>query len=148
MQSQDDHWPDMTYYHDIWKALEDEYSRGVIKALGVSEFTEKRLEKFLPVVKTPPTSNQVNLADCCVMPRALIAYCRERGIELVTHSDSVDMFSTKELKQLLKQFPSIDGHEPSADKSISVRWLLKFSVMVKSRGVLCDKGYIVFATCN
>ncbi|KAI8054091.1 hypothetical protein BDF22DRAFT_455716 [Syncephalis plumigaleata] len=139
-------WPDMTYYHHLWKALEEEHSQGGVKELGVSEFTRNRLDTFLSTITIPPASNQVNLADCCIMPRELIAYCRERGIELVTHSDASDLFSTKELQQLLKQFPSVHGYTPADASSISLQWLLKFSVMVQSRGIICDKGYILFAT--
>ncbi|RKP22455.1 hypothetical protein SYNPS1DRAFT_24891 [Syncephalis pseudoplumigaleata] len=58
------------------------------------------------------------------------------------------MFSASELAQLLQQFPTVEGHAPVGTSSITVHWLLKLSVMVQSRGVLCDKGYIVFATCE
>jgi hypothetical protein len=50
------------------------------------------------------------------------------------------MFSTKELQQLLKQFSSVHGYAPVDISSVSIQWLLKFSIMAQSRGVICDKG--------
>lgn len=34
-----------------------------------------------------PSSNQVNLASCCVMPPDLTAFAKEFDIQLLTHSD-------------------------------------------------------------
>lgn len=35
-----------------------------------------------------PSSNQVNLASCCVMPPDLTAFAKEFDIQLLTHSDA------------------------------------------------------------
>lgn len=40
---------------------------------------------FLYQVK--PSSNQVNLASCCVMPPDLTAFAKEFDIQLLTHND-------------------------------------------------------------
>lgn len=40
---------------------------------------------FLDQVK--PSSNQVNLASCCVMPPDLTAFAKEFDIQLLTHND-------------------------------------------------------------
>lgn len=40
---------------------------------------------FLHQVK--PSSNQVNLASCCVMPPDLTAFAKEFDIQLLTHND-------------------------------------------------------------
>lgn len=34
-----------------------------------------------------PSSNQVNLASCCVMPPDLTAFAKEFDIQLLTHND-------------------------------------------------------------
>lgn len=38
--------------------------------------------------KVKPSSNQVNLASCCVMPPDLTAFAKEFDIQLLTHNDS------------------------------------------------------------
>lgn len=43
---------------------------------------------FLVVVQVKPSSNQVNLASCCVMPPDLTAFAKEFDIQLLTHNDS------------------------------------------------------------
>lgn len=43
-----------------------------------------------PVVshnQVKPSSNQVNLASCCVMPPDLTAFAKEFDIQLLTHND-------------------------------------------------------------
>lgn len=39
-------------------------------------------------VQVKPSSNQVNLASCCVMPPDLTAFAKEFDIQLLTHNDS------------------------------------------------------------
>lgn len=38
-------------------------------------------------MKIKPSSNQVNLASCCVMPPDLTAFAKEFDIQLLTHND-------------------------------------------------------------
>lgn len=41
----------------------------------------------LSVIQVKPSSNQVNLASCCVMPPDLTAFAKEFDIQLLTHND-------------------------------------------------------------
>lgn len=38
-------------------------------------------------MQVKPSSNQVNLASCCVMPPDLTAFAKEFDIQLLTHND-------------------------------------------------------------
>lgn len=45
-------------------------------------------ETTFPVLEqVKPSSNQVNLASCCVMPPDLTAFAKEFDIQLLTHND-------------------------------------------------------------
>ncbi|RUP06780.1 hypothetical protein BC936DRAFT_140221 [Jimgerdemannia flammicorona] len=123
----------------VWKDLESRHRRGVFSKLGVSEFSRARLNTFLSNVDIVPKVNQINLRDCCVMPHELIQYSREKDIELLTHSDSIDILPTETLETLINEY------KLSPIAAITPRWVLKYSVIIASRGVVADKGYIVSA---
>jgi 2,5-diketo-D-gluconate reductase A len=57
------HWPvparDM--YLDTWKALERLYAEGLVRAIGVSNFTQRHLDRLLAAANVVPAVNQVEL---------------------------------------------------------------------------------------
>ncbi|EEP75389.1 conserved hypothetical protein [Uncinocarpus reesii 1704] len=57
-----------------WRTLESLHERGMIAQLGLAEFDKDRLEKFLPHTKVRPSVDQINVKDCCVVPKDLILH--------------------------------------------------------------------------
>lgn len=55
------HWPGHDAYEESWKALEDLYLDGKIKAIGVSNFEVHHLENLLSFARVIPVLNQVEL---------------------------------------------------------------------------------------
>ena len=57
------HWPTPARddYVETWNALEKIYSEGRVRAIGVSNFTERHLERLLAVSDVVPAVNQVEL---------------------------------------------------------------------------------------
>ncbi|MBS1005758.1 aldo/keto reductase [Levilactobacillus brevis] len=53
------HWPGHDAYRDAWRALEDLYRAGKIKALGVSNFEPHHLKDLLTFAKVMPVIDQV-----------------------------------------------------------------------------------------
>jgi len=45
------------------------------------------LIKVFYYFQVKPSSNQVNLASCCVMPPDLTAFAKQFDIQLLTHND-------------------------------------------------------------
>lgn len=138
-----------------WKVLEDYHSRGVISQLGVSEFSSERLDKFLPEVSVRPSVDQINVKDCCVVPKTLIMYAREKDIELLTHNDCTDILPCGTIRELLG--PGENGahilastaqapdSEPGLKGNIEPQWVIKYTAVVKDRGVVENKGYYAMA---
>lgn len=138
-----------------WKVLEDYHSRGVISQLGVSEFSSDRLDKFLPEVNIRPTVDQINVKDCCVVPKSLILYAKEKNIELLTHNDCMDILPCGTTRDLLG--PGEDGahilasksnapdSEPGLKGNMEPQWVIKYTAVVKDRGVVENKGYYAVA---
>lgn len=56
-------------------------------ALSAISCVEHSLTTYLLMYQVKPSSNQVNLASCCVMPPDLTAFAKEFDIQLLTHND-------------------------------------------------------------
>lgn len=53
------HWPGNDAFENAWRALEDLYTEGKIKAIGVSNFNIHHLKKLLSFAKIVPVINQI-----------------------------------------------------------------------------------------
>lgn len=53
------HWPVDGRYIDTWRAMEKLYQNGQIRAIGISNFDDARLNDLLDHVKVTPTINQM-----------------------------------------------------------------------------------------
>ncbi len=79
---------DKRYFEEnraVWRALEDAYAAGKLRAIGVSNFLCDDLESLLPHCRIQPAVNQV-LAHIGNMPTQLIAFCKDRGIAVEAYS--------------------------------------------------------------
>jgi diketogulonate reductase-like aldo/keto reductase len=71
--------------HETWQALEEMQASGKIKAIGVSNFTIKHLEKLLKIAKVKPTVNQFELHPWCQDPD-LETFCNNEKILIEAYS--------------------------------------------------------------
>lgn len=79
------HWPVPARRLASWRALEDLYEAGRVRAIGVSNFMVRHLEELLAVAKVPPMVNQVELSPF-LPQRELAALCRKAGIVITAYS--------------------------------------------------------------
>jgi len=68
-----------------WKALEEFYYAGKLKAIGVSNFLEIEIENILKHGKVKPAVNQI-LTHIKNTPFELIEYCQKNGIVVEAYS--------------------------------------------------------------
>jgi len=69
----------------VWKALEEAYEAGKVRAIGVSNFLEEELEDLLPSCRIRPMINQFKLHIGCT-DMSLVEYCRRQGIMVESYS--------------------------------------------------------------
>ncbi len=74
------HWPKGKRSVETWKALEELYKKGRVKAIGISNFLVHHLNEFLPECKITPAVNQYEFHPELLQPE-LLEYCRKRGIQ-------------------------------------------------------------------
>jgi diketogulonate reductase-like aldo/keto reductase len=70
---------------EAWRALEDAYKAGKLRAIGVSNFQKEDLENILSACTVKPMVNQI-LAHVSNTPAELIAYCQSEGILVEAYS--------------------------------------------------------------
>lgn len=138
-----------------WQVLEALHEKGTISQLGLSEFSSTRLERFLPEVKIRPSVDQINVKDCCVVPKTLIMYAKEHNIELLTHNDCTDILppgTTRELlgpgekgAHILAARSDAGAEDQGLKGEIEPQWVIKYTAVVKDRGVIENKGYFAVA---
>lgn len=68
-----------------WRALEDAYETGKLKAIGVSNFQIGDIESLLETAKIKPMANQI-LLHISNTPIELVEYCQKNGIAVEAYS--------------------------------------------------------------
>ena len=68
-----------------WKALEDAYMAGKLKAIGVSNFLIEDIESLLETAKIKPMVNQI-LLHISNTPMELVEYCQKNSIVVEAYS--------------------------------------------------------------
>lgn len=70
---------------EAWRALEDAYKAGKLRAIGISNFLEGDIDSLWETAETKPMVNQV-LCHISNSPLALIDYCTNKGIVMEAYS--------------------------------------------------------------
>ena len=70
---------------EVWRALEDAYKAGKVRAIGVSTFLKDDLENILNSCGIKPMVNQI-LAHISNTPLSLIDFCNKNGIQTEAYS--------------------------------------------------------------
>ncbi|MDS9282505.1 aldo/keto reductase [Streptococcus pneumoniae] len=105
------HWPNpkplrendawKTRNAEVWRAMEDLYQEGKIRAIGVSNFLPHHLDALLETATIVPAVNQVRLAPG-VYQDQVVAYCREKGILLEAWGPfgQGELFDSKQVQEI------------------------------------------------
>ncbi|XP_030062083.1 glutamate--cysteine ligase regulatory subunit [Microcaecilia unicolor] len=133
----------LEHLQPYWAELENLVQNKKIVAIGTSDLDKSMLEQLYLWAQVKPNSNQVNLASCCVMPPDLTAFAKEFDIQLLTHNDPKELLSEPGFQEAIKE--SVQDLQVNEWTPL---WLLRYSVIVKCRGIIKSKGYILQAKRN
>lgn len=75
------HWPKGERSVETWRAMEELYQKGKIRAIGISNFLIHHLEEFLPECSVIPAVNQVEFHPHLIQ-QELLDYCVSKKIQL------------------------------------------------------------------
>ncbi|KAI4354562.1 hypothetical protein L6164_003412 [Bauhinia variegata] len=118
-----------------WRAMEALYDSGKARAIGVSNFSSKKLQDLLEIARVPPAVNQVELHPGFQQPK-LHAFCESKGVHLTGYSPLGSPGTTTINSDILKN-PVINIVAKKLGKSpaqVALRWGLQMghSVLPKS----------------
>jgi len=123
-----------------WLVMEDMVQSGKAKVIGLCDVDTQLFIQLHAWAKVKPGIVQINLASCCVVPPELATYCKAEEVQLLTHSDPINVLNQERLDSLFKMMTSIEKlHKEGA--AWELKWLLRYQVHLKCRGVLATKGY-------
>lgn len=121
------HWPNPLKFREhwqeanagSWKAMEELYEVGKIKAIGVSNFKIHHLEALRHTTTIEPTVNQIRLCPGDV-PKALIEYCREKDILLEGYSP----LGTGKIFKVIEMIEIAKKHATTVAK-VALKWSIQ-----------------------
>ncbi|RBL91502.1 aldo/keto reductase [Chitinophaga flava] len=99
------HWPVKGKYKETWRALEQLYADGRVKAIGVSNFLQHHLEDLFHAAKVLPMVNQMEFHPYLVQ-QALLDFCRQHHIQYEAWSPLMQgkVFNVPLLKTLAEKY--------------------------------------------
>ena len=151
---------------EIWRTLERLHDEGLVLKLGLSEFGTERLQPFLEHTRIRPAVNQINLRDCCSVPKPLLSLAKTNSIELLVHNDCTNVLPRGTLRELLgrsedgagvlasdgvkagkkpKGREGGEGDDGGIRGEVEPQWVIKYTAVVQNRGVVENKGYFAVA---
>ncbi|CAL8575571.1 hypothetical protein XPA_001486 [Xanthoria parietina] len=137
---------------DVWNTVATLQANGVALNTGVAEFGCERLKEFLSKTSHRPMVNQINVRDACEVPQSIMELAKQERIELLTHNDCANILPQGTLRDLLGDGPNGAGllAGPNAqtkglEGDLSPEWVVKYTAVVRDRGVIEHKGYFASA---
>ena len=90
---------------EAWRALEEAYKAGKLRAIGVSNFQKADIENILEVCTVKPMVNQI-LAHISNTPKELIEYCKGNDILVEAYSPigHGELMKNDEVKKVAKKY--------------------------------------------
>ena len=117
------HWPFLGK-NRVWKVLEKIYAKGLIKAIGVSNYSVKSLENLFGFAKVIPVINQVEFHPFLSRSK-LLEYCKAKKIVLEAYSPLArgKRFDNKLIKKVAIEYKRTPAQ-------IMLRWALQQGAVV------------------
>ncbi len=131
------HWPNPIKSRDSWqsanagswKAMEEFYEQGKIRALGISNFLSHHIDALLTTARIKPAVNQIRLCPGLTQDE-LAAYCKKLDILLEAYSPlgTGKIFQVKEMQELAVKYGK-------SIAQIGIRWSLQMGYLPLPKSV-------------
>jgi len=121
------HWPNPVMFRDrweaanaeTWKAMEELYEAGKVRAIGISNFRKHHIDALLQTAKVKPMVNQIRLCPGETQDE-VVEYSRAQGMLLEAYSPlgTGKIFDVPEMKALAEKYRR-------SIAQICIRWSLQ-----------------------
>jgi len=119
------HWPNYDEINiETWKALEELYKEGKVRALGLSNFQVHHIEALLETCEIKPVVNQVECHPG-IQQKLLKRFCDTYEIKVIAHTPLMrgEVYQKEELHSLAKKYNKTVAN-------ITCRWLLQRGIII------------------
>ena len=123
------HWPVEQLRHDTWRAMEQLLADGSVRAIGVSNYTERHLEELLERAKVPPAVNQIEVHPF-LHQRKLLAFCRQHEVQVEAYAPLVK--AQRMDHPVIERIARKHGRTPA---QVLVRWCLQHELVAIPKSV-------------
>ena len=135
------HWPVTGVRMESWKILEGLYEQGLIKSIGVSNYTIKHLKELLDDCKIKPIVNQVEFSPY-LNQKELYEFCLENEIQLMAYASLTrgKKFNDKKLIDIAKNY----GKTPA---QTLLRWAIQKQIVIipkSAKNERINENYDIF----
>ncbi|NCE15322.1 aldo/keto reductase [Enterococcus gallinarum] len=131
------HWPNPVKFRDnwqsanaeTWRAMEELYQTGKIKAIGVSNFLPHHFEELKKTATIFPMVNQIFLAPG-ELQKEVVSYCQEHNVLLEAYSPlgTGKIFDVPEMQELSDKYGKTIAQ-------IAIRWSLQHGFLPLPKSV-------------
>lgn len=131
------HWPNPVKFRDnwqaanaeTWRAMEELYQAGKIKAIGVSNFLPHHLEELAKTATVTPMVNQIFLAPG-ELQEDVVRYCQEHNILLEAYSPlgTGKIFDVPEMQDIASKYNK-------SIAQVAIRWSLQHGFLPLPKSV-------------
>lgn len=123
------HWPVKDVFVETWQIMEEYYKKGLVRAIGVSNFHKQHLDELLKYANVVPACNQIELHPFLTQEE-LVEFNKEKGIATECWSPLARgrIFSDETLQNLSEKY----------SKSISqivIRWQIQRGLITIPKSV-------------
>ncbi|XP_008263557.2 aldo-keto reductase family 1 member A1 [Oryctolagus cuniculus] len=130
---------DSIHYKETWKAMEALVAKGLVRALGLSNFNSRQIDDVLSVASVRPAVLQVECHPYLAQ-NELIAHCQARGLEVTAYSPlgSSDRYWREPDEPVLLEEPVVLALAEKYGRSpaqILIRWQVQRKVICIPKSV-------------
>ena len=123
------HWPVEGRYVDAWRAMNDLYAERLVRSIGVSNFSERHIDRIVAESGVKPVLNQVEFHPQLQQP-ALLAYGQRENIRHQAWSP-LSRGRALDLAPLVK-IAAVHGKSPA---QVILRWDLQLGVLTIPKSI-------------
>lgn len=120
-----------------WRAMEVLVEKGLVKSIGVANFSAMMLTDLLSYAKVPPAVNQIELHPYNSQP-ALLDYCQYRRVVVTAYSPLGNPSRLKQSDPVLLEDPVVVSVAKALEKTpaqVLLRWALQRNTIVIPKSV-------------
>lgn len=119
---------------ETWQAMEKLVEKGLVKTIGVANFTTAMLIDLLSYAKIKPVVNQIEIHPYNSQSE-LVAFCQKNGIAVTAYSplgSAGDLANKPLTDQVVLEIAQAHGKTPA---QILIRWLLQRDIIAIPKSV-------------